>query len=292
MAYPILNDDYPRSKEYWAFYTKLASEIRRRGMKLHVKSGPMFTEREFTTATIDYSKVTTESYLRDRQRIDERIAAEIRPDYLSIANEPAGEEQVLKVKLTSDRYAKYVRDTLRSINTRGVLVGAGSGNWDSPEYIKQFVRTDVDFIDLHVYPLASSRDDFMRRALEFADMAREAGKRVIIGETWLYKASPKELNSNPTAASVFARDVYSFWAPLDSRFLELLAKMARTHQIEYVSPFWTKYLFSYVEFGSQGWFAGPKQLTSLADKNTVKELVAGRVSETGQAYSRIARDAR
>ena len=290
MAYPILTDDYPRSAEYWAFYKRLAREIRSRGLKVHVKSGPLFTEKEFTSVRTDYSKVTVESYFRDRMRMDQRIAEEIRPDYLSIGNEPTSEMQILKIKITSDRYRQFIADTLRGMKRSGVLVGAGSGNWDNTDYIKRFANdTDLDFIDIHIYPLASSGEDYLRRAVEMAKIARAGRKRIIIGEAWLYKASPRELKANPTAVSVFARDVYSFWAPLDSRFLEMLAKMAQAEEIEYVSPFWTKYLFGYVEFGKAGLFPSAKQMTALADKHMVEQLLAGKYSATGEAYRRIAR---
>ena len=293
LSYPLMTDNYPRSAEYWSFYKRLTDEVRKRGLKLHVKTGPMFTEKEFTDVKTDYSKLDAPTYFREKMRMNQRISEELRPDYLSIGNEPSSEMQIMKLKFTANDYTRYISDSLRSMNRRGVLVGAGTGNWDSTEYVTKFAReTDLDYIDIHVYPLASRRDNYLQRAVEMAQIARSARKRLVIGETWLYKASPSELNANPTAASVFARDVYSFWAPLDSEFLEAMARLGRAEGIEYISPFWTKYFFAYIDFGKAGLFAGPKQLTAQVDKAMVAALMAGKYSPTGEAYRRLAREYR
>jgi hypothetical protein len=291
-AYPLLADDYPRSAEYWAFYQRLARAIKERGLKLHIKNGPLFTEKEFTKFTPDYSKLTPERYFDARTRIAQRAAGELAPDWLTIGNEPSSEMHILKFKISAERYTRFVNDTLRGMKRSGTLVGAGSGNWDSLDYIRNFANdTALDYIDLHIYPLASPRDNFLQRAVEMAGIARAARKRVVVGEAWLYKAAPRELGANPTAASIFARDVYSFWAPLDTRFLELLQRFGQTQQAEYISPFWTKYLFSYVDFDAAPAHASAQQLLQLGDQAAVKQIVAGKVSESGEAYRRIARRA-
>jgi hypothetical protein len=289
-AYPLLDDAYPRSAEYWAFYKRLAQAVRQRGLKLHVKNGPLFTEKEFTRQAPDYSGLTPERYFASRTRIAQRAAAELQPDWLTIGNEPSSEMHILKFRIDAARYTRFVNDTLAGMQRGRTRIGAGSGNWDDLDYIRRFAgETGLDYIDLHIYPLASPRDNFLRRAVEMAEVARAAGKRVIVGEAWLYKAAPRELRSNPTAASIFARDVYSFWAPLDSRFLELLQRFAQTEQAEYVSPFWTKYLFSYADFDQAPGLASAQQLLALGDQAAVKQIVAGRSSATGEAYQRLAR---
>jgi hypothetical protein len=293
VSYPMLTDRDPNAERYWSFYERLAGEIEKRGLKLHVKTGPIFPSREFTEVKVDYSKLDAPTYFRERARMSQQIAQRLRPDYLSIGNEPSAEMQILKIKFTPEDYTRYLADTLRGMKRAGVLVGAGAGNWDSTDYVRRFARTDLDYIDIHVYPLASGRENYLDRAVEMARIGRDAGKRVIIGEAWLYKASPRALNRNPTAASVFANDVYSFWAPLDSRFLEALLRMSRAEGVEYVSPFWTKYLFGYLEFGRTGLIFGtPRALSRRADQHMVQELVAGRVTPTAEAYRRLAREYR
>jgi hypothetical protein len=291
-AYPLLADDHPRSAEYWAFYQRLARAIRERGLKLHVKNGPLFTEKEFTKVAPDYSKLTSERYFEARSRIARRAVAEFAPDYLTIANEPSSEMHILKFSISPERYARFVNDTLAGLKRGATLIGAGSGTWDTLDYIGLFSRqTAVDYIDLHIYPLAGPNANFLRRGLEMIQLAHAAGKRVVIGEAWLYKAAPRELRGNPAASSVFARDVYSFWAPLDGRFLEVLHRLGATQGIDYISPFWTKYLFSYVDFADAPSAASAGELLALGDRAAVKQIVAGQYSACGDAYRRIARRA-
>jgi hypothetical protein len=288
MAYPVMNDDFPRSAEYWAFYSRLARDIRSRGLKLHVKGGPIFNEKEFSNVPTDYRNVTLESYFRDRRRIAQRIAAEIRPDYLSIANEPVAEGQIFGFTITADAYVAFVNDTLAGMNRSGVQVGAGAGTWDSTEYIQRFVRdTSIDYIDLHIYPIAGPTADYLRRAVEMADIALNGGKRLIIGEAWLYKAQPAELVASPTLPAVFARDVFAFWSPLDVRFLQVIAKMASLKQIEYVSPFWTRYFFAYLDHTAAVANAAPGQLITMADQAAARQIGNGSFSPTGTAYREI-----
>lgn len=291
LSYPLMAKGYPRSDEYWAFYRQLTQEIRKRGLKLHIKTGPMFTEKEFTSVKTDYSNLTAPRYFSERSEMNQRIAADLHPDYLSIGNEPSSEMQVLKLKFTADDYTKYLNDCLRGMNRRGVAVGAGTGNWDSTDYVKKFAReTDLDYIDIHVYPLATEKDNYLQRAVDMAEIARNSRKRLVVGEAWLYKASRKDLRGNPTAAKVFMHDAYSFWAPLDTMFLEAMGRFAQAEGIEYVSPFWTKYFFAYVDFNKAGLFNSPQSLGAKADKAMVEALMAKNIqfSEAGEAYRNIA----
>jgi hypothetical protein len=66
---------YMRSAEYWAFYRRLAQAARGRDLKLHIKNGPLFTEREFTKVAPDYSQLTPERYFEARTRIAQRARA-------------------------------------------------------------------------------------------------------------------------------------------------------------------------------------------------------------------------
>ena len=51
----------------------------------------------------------------------------------------------------------------------------------------------MEFLNLHMYPLTNGRVDYLRRAVEWIELARAEGMGVIIGEAWLYKASAKEV---------------------------------------------------------------------------------------------------
>jgi hypothetical protein len=48
----------------------------------------------------------------------------------------------------------------------------------------------------------------------------------------------------------FARDNFSFWAPLDERFIELLWGIAQRERIAVVVPYFSQFFFSYYTFGT------------------------------------------
>src|SRR6185503_3259574 len=193
--YPLLDPSFPRAEEYWAYDVRLAGEVRRRGLKLLAKNGPVFTEPEISPVAPDYSRLKWEEYFAARARLARRVATDVAPDYLSIGNEPSTEMIVLrKSGLTEDRFVRYVQDALRGMPRGRTLVGAGAGTWDRPTFVARLAReTSLDYVDLHVYPMAGPAADYIARASELAQLARQQKKRVIVGETWLYKAATREM---------------------------------------------------------------------------------------------------
>jgi hypothetical protein len=290
MPYPLLDEGFARSEDYWAFYRRLAGEIRRRKLKLLAKTGPVFTEPEISPLAPDYSGVSWDEYFAARTAIAARIAREIEPDYLTVANEPSTEAAVLrKTPQGPARYARFVGDTLRAMpRTRGrTLVGAGSGTWDAVAFVREMAKTPIDYVDLHIYPLGGRHADYLDRARQMARAARRAGKRAIVGEFWLYKAAASELTGAPTHVEMFGRDTFAFWSPLDQRMLETVAAFAAAEGIEYVSAFWSKYFFAgldYDRYASQP----PGALLRESDRQAAANILANVLTDTGKAYGRIA----
>ena len=48
--------------------------------------------------------------------------------------------------------------------------------------------------------------------------------------------------------TVWARDAFSFWAPLDQQFLNALSNSSYWKQTLFFSPFWTKYFYAYLDY--------------------------------------------
>jgi len=287
LPYPLLSEGFPRADDYWAFYRRLAAEVRRRGLKLLVKNGPVFTEPEVSPVRPDYSRVSWDDYFTARSRIARRAEAEVSPDYLSIGNEPSTEMKVLgKTGLTEERYARFVADTLAALpRARKTLVGAGAGNWDAPGYVRAFARNrSLDYVDIHVYPLGTRTADYLARAAEMAAIARGAGKRLVIGECWLYKAGAADLAGQLSPVEMFGRDTFGFWAPLDQQMLRVVARFAAANGVEYVSPFWSKYFFAYLDYDEHRTDA-PGARLAAADREAAAAILARRVSPTGRAYA-------
>jgi hypothetical protein len=114
---------------------------------------------------------------------------------------------------------------------------------------------------------------------------------VVLGEAWLYKSLAAELVSGGAEAAIntdiFRRDTFSFWEPLDQKFLEVITKLGNYKQFEFVSFFWSRYLFGYLDVFETDTSLRTSALLALADQAAVKNLIAGEFSGTGQAYKDI-----
>ncbi|WP_457840988.1 hypothetical protein, partial [Staphylococcus aureus] len=79
--------------------------------------------------------------------------------------------------------------------------------------------------------------------LAFANQAMSKGLRVGMTEAWLLKQRDSEFTNIDVATDpqIFARDAFSFWAPLDQKFLDAMTRLAQYKQFVFLSPFWSKY---------------------------------------------------
>ena len=286
IGYPLLSPDFPRSQEYLAFYKQLAQEIRRRGMSLLVATGAMFTDPAFSFVPIDYSGLTFEQLKEGRRQVAQLIAREIRPDYLTVGNEPTTEARNTGLQELRDprRYAEMIRYILEGLERGTTLMGAGTGNWEDPTYIQLLAAMPaIDYIDLHIYPIVRGT---LRRTVELAQIARAYGKRVIVGEAWLYKVGAAELGRE-SWSEAFRRDVFSFWAPLDQKFLEVVVKLAQAQGIEFLSAFWSKYFFAYLEYNEETRRLPYPILRERVDRAAAQNILAGRLTPTGARYREL-----
>jgi len=291
IAYPILSDFTPRSSEYLDFYVRLATEIHKRGMKLHVKSGMIFPQAEFSSMHMDYSKITTEAVFAECRKYAKVIIERMTPEYYTIINEPTTAAAILGRPVTVEECTQHIKLTIESVSSPKTLMGAGSGTWEKEAYMRAFAEIPgLDFLDMHIYPVATPMSDCLAQAARFADMAISYKKKAVIGECWLYKADIADLTGGPIQPALFARDVFSFWSPLDSAFLASVATMARAKRIEYISPFWSKYLFAYVDYTEELAAKKPGELLRLGDQAAAKNILAGTYSPTGEGYRRLIAD--
>jgi len=283
---PLLWPDYPDNDAYADFFARVADEVRSRGLKLLVETGPAFIGTTFSTIRFDWSALTLDAYEQGRRAQLERIAREIRPDYLSFGGEPSTEAMLTGFDISVDQHIDFVRDTARAIDrSSGVLVGAGSGSWEDPQFARRLAaEPSLDFLSVHIYPLTNGFTDYLERAAEAAELARSAGKRIVIGESWLYKATPEEVRGGIEFADVYARDAYSFWQPLDARFVDLIAGLSRAWGVGYVSFFWSGFFFDYLEYEDSLAKLPLPDLLQQLHREQAASLEAGRVSDTGREF--------
>jgi hypothetical protein len=166
-------------------------------------------------------------------------------------------------------------------------VGAGSGTWIDSSYVSAYASSEVDFIDLHIYPVQAGSRDCLDQALQMALVARSAGKRVLVGESWLFKAGANESVNAAYDATVFARDVFGFWGPADALFLEGLETLAHHAGIDYVTVFWSRTLFAYLDYSPALAAKAALEVMLLENQAAAQALLAGTRSSAGDAYAAI-----
>ena len=290
LFYSPFHKNSSEQKAYLDFYKKVTESVKSRGMKLIIENNFIFTQRGISTLNIKkfYNDLSLEEYLEARSQTAITIARELRPDYLTIVIEP-GTEEAQTGKHVNDVtiQTKYVNDVLNELKKNkitDVKIGAGIGTWHPKykEFVTSFANTDIDYIDTHIYPITFN---FLDRIFTIADIAHSKGKTITMSEAWLYKASETELGKI-TETNVFARDAFSFWAPLDQKFLEVMTKLAYIEQFEFVSPFWTKYFYAYLDYDKYHWRSSKKIMT-LSSKQAGKNIVKGKFTSTGLKYKEL-----
>jgi hypothetical protein len=292
VGFPMLHRRFHRSEDesqrFLAFYTEVANLVRAGGLKLIVSSPALFSDGTFGAWDVGpyYASLTLAEYQQGRMEVARTIASALRPDYLTVITEPDTEaDQVGKPELGTLAGSRALLDVilagLQANPVPGVAIGAGVGTWqkDYRSYVESFAATAIDFVDMHIYP---TDGDYLVRALEIADIATGNGKQIAMSETWLFKTNALE-HELPHAA-VFRRDVFSFWAPLDSLHVQTMVDLAHFKRLAFMSPFWAGYLRGYVDYNdttkSQSWL----QLNRLAQIEFSNKVRNGTYALSGYGY--------
>ncbi len=286
VPYPLLMRSYPRSAEYVAFFREVVEESRKRRMTVEIESAVIFANSPFSPVQWDYSNLTMERLTRDRHEMIATIVRELAPDYLDLGAEPDTEARLTGLRELNDPagYARFVGAIIRGIDRGKTKIGAGFGTWSKPDFVRYQAELPLDFISLHIYPLSTQ---VLANAVEGCRIARQHGKEILIDEAWLYKMQRGEVSDIASNAKVFARDSFSFWAPLDQRFLRFVSDFARAERVRLVSPFWSTFFFAQLHYD--------KRLAQLPYPELVKELntvaaravMDGRFSDTGKFYRNL-----
>lgn len=282
--------DYQRMVD---FYRELATQIHQRGMKMIVESSLLFLGPY--TAGSGFRLAEYYPTLRGRQLVAGRaqnivtIAKEVRPDFLNLGSEPDTQAYLSKQPFfkTPAGYADVIRYFVKELHQAGAAtmpIGAGVGTWqaDGQAFVQALLSTDINYLDLHIYAV---HHEFLENAITYTSMAQAAGKQVAMSEAWLLKVAETELGhinvaGDPTA---YSRDGYSFWAPLDQKFLGALIKYANWKHLLYCSFYWSRYFWSYVPY-DQVQNSGPSQVMAQATKTALSALRDRKLTPTGEFY--------
>ena len=287
IAYPMIMPGFRNADRYLAFFAKIAKAAHERKMAVMVETGVIFSNTPFSPMHVDYSDLTTASFAKAKLLMSQRIVDEVRPDYLNLGSEPDTFARLTGLRELADpkANAELVAHVLARLDRRGVKVGAGVGSWLPIRYAQAIADTDVDFIDVHIYPLTPQMN---RNAVETARLAHARGKAFTISEAWLYKTAHREVTENVASnAAVFRRDAFDFWEPLDKRFLDALVGLAAAQEAEYVSPFWDIFFFGYVPYSAAVEHMSYPDIVRERNKIAYTGILTGGSSGTGRHYGAL-----
>ena len=291
VQYPVLNPDFSRSSEYVDFYRDVATEVKSHGFTLIVETTSVFPNPEISSLGVDYSGLTLDEYIREKRAMVETVLRELAPDYLTIENEPITQQINTGLDFSVANQTRIVNHILSGLDRAGAKIGAGAGSWDDLAYFESLAaNSDLDYLDMHFYPIQG--DLVAGRAELVSEVARSAGKSLAVSEAWLYKAAGSELSAGQNiamAADIFARDAYSFWAPLDQAFLEVMVKLSRHLELEFMSPFWMQYLYAYLEYDTSTQGMGYAEVQSAMGREAWSNIDYGILSPTGETYRELIR---
>lgn len=285
IPYPLLVPSYHNSDKYLNFFKQVVSEVRKRNMKLDIETAFVFSKTDFSRLNVDYSKLTLSQYNKEKHDMAQLIIDELSPDYLNLGSEPDTFANLSGLTELKDpiMYANHINYLLSGLKRGNTSVGAGGSSWLSIEFMKLLAKdTSVDFLSIHLYPL---NKEILENISQTVQLAKQYNKRLILDEAWLYKSAPKESVSNVAATSaIFKRDLYSFWQPQDQKFLSALVKLAKLSNIEYISPFWSRNFFTYIDYGPSIDSLSYDRILSTYNQQLIKDMTAGSFSSTGLFY--------
>lgn len=247
VGHNLLLRSNPRCAEYEVFYRRLSEQIADRGLLLTTEGSAPFD------TVVTY---TLESFMVEQVELSQQIIDVLQPQYHAFAGEPTMAAKIFGVPELAERlvYEQTVRDLLATIDRGNTKIGAGIGTWDDYNIVMQFLATlpGIDFIDLHVYPFKGPArwQEWLLWLLPLGDTILHGGKEIIVNQAWPYKMGSWTLRNLDWAEALKRRDTYSFWSPVDQRFLEVLYAWAHSRRVSVCCLWGSSYFLAYQDWSS------------------------------------------
>jgi len=276
-------------QQFVSFYQQVVSAVHSRGMKLVVEA----TVSEALDGTNGsafapyYQTLDWNDYMAFRAQNAVNIAQLIQPDYLSLICEPDSESvNGYQPNEDSPQGAMQLLQTIltafQQANVTNVTIGAGAGSWipSFTTYIQDFSTTSLNYIDMHVYPVNNSD---LTNVLAGASIIQQSGKMIGVSEAWANKISNSELGTLDIN-TVDSRDVFSFWAPIDTAFLQAMVDCAEYEKFAFFSPSYPQYFAAYLDYTTYG-TETPSELLPAASDAAGAANQTGTFNSTGLAFT-------
>jgi fibronectin type 3 domain-containing protein len=294
VGFPVLNQAFLTSQgqsydDFVAYYQEIAEEVRAAGLKLVVENDTLLVHSVSGNWDVApfYQTLNWAQYQQARAQMALLIAQTMQPDYLVLMEEPDLEtansgQTNLNTPNNAAAMLSLMLTTVQQAGIPNVKLGAGVGSWQQNglEYIQDYVTLPVDFIDMHIYPV---NDGYLQDAVQIASTAAAAGKPVSMTECWLWKVSDSQLWVLP-ADQIQARNLFSFWAPLDAFFVQTMQNLANYTQMLFMDPYNAQLYFAYIGYSGGTENLTPSQMQNLENVTSTLANQQAIFSSTGMSY--------
>jgi len=331
IGFPILDQNFyvfqgqtaaqaQQSVQTWLdYYISLAQAIHSRGLKFIVESNPLLTfylSADSPINPVDYYKTLDfTTYQERRSQHNITVAQQIKPDYLLLQTEPDTDAvNDFRTELNNGtKDAAMIKQFVTDLESAGIpglhttlQIGSGAGAWLSSwkTYINGLAAIPgLDKLDTHIYNIQPSINQVgeFGVAMQIADIAHAAGKGVSLSEFWCHKSvTLSGFNEGADSlVDIRVRDMFSFWAPLDEQFLNVMGKLAVGKHFDYISGFGHYDWFTEVDYSalksvpvypvtSKGQNdAIDAQITTMQNQAVKQAFADHQLSPTGKAYQAI-----
>jgi hypothetical protein len=252
VSFPILTPTFPNYDHYLQFYENVVAQVRQRGMKIDIESEtPLLVGYPgLSLGSLSYANLTYSDYVSENKQMIQTVINDLHPDYLNIGTETDTLQMLLHYPEVSipQGWGTYISSLLTGLNKSSTKINVGIGSWDPIGYLYATLNDSaVDAIDVHVYPVYGNYLSILTR---IGQLSEEYGKPIVIDEMWLHKSTMTEGHNFATDATISARNLYSFWIPLDEKFLEVMSKYSQVYNVAYLSPFEATNFFAYLDYTS------------------------------------------
>jgi hypothetical protein len=275
---------------YWSFYGQVTTAIRARGLKMIVETNALLTSSGFGSnwnAGPYFASLTQTQYQTGRATQAAAIAANLKPDFLSVLNEPdteAVQSGFSSIGTVSGGTAmlNQILTAVEQTGAAGVMVGAGTGSW-MPSYqswFQSFAGTGIQYIDVHVFPVTGT---YLTQLPAMAAYAATLSKPFAVSQCWVAKETASQVGI-ASYSQAAALDPFSFWAPLDTGFLQSMVNFAYWKQLLFLSPFWSDYFHTYLPYNATNSAMPGSQLLALAESTAGQAISTAQYTSTAEAY--------
>ena len=101
----------------------------------------------------------------------------------------------------------------------------------------------------------------------------------------MHKEADAETGLGLTPFHFFARNPYSFWSPLDARFLKAMVTLAHHDKYLFYSPYFSGFFYSYLPYNDQTKNLTFEQISAMAGTAANTAMLAGTYTDAAAVYA-------